>query len=141
MDDHSISLILSSIVKLTPMDERVDVMFNERLLDVYPDVYRLFVFDVPPAERKLILTISLVLDQLRHFGAIFPAVKALAQSNKTFRLVEMHYDALGETLIWTLRRSLGARFCCDLERAWRNALSRSPRQMRVVAGPDWQTPR
>lgn len=136
MDDRSISLMLSSIVKLMLMVERVDVMFNERLLDIYPDVYRLFVFDIPPAERKFTLTIGIVMDQLRHYGAILPAVKALAESNKTFRLVEMHYDALAETLIWTLRRSLGDSFRCDVERAWRNALSSCPRQMRVVAGRD-----
>ncbi len=140
MDDRSISLILSNIAKLMQMAERVDVMFNERLLDVHPDVYRLFVFDIPPAERKLTLAICRLMDQLRYHGAILPAVKALAQSNKTFRLVEMNYDALGETLIWTLRRSLGASFRCDVERAWRKALSRSPRQMRVVVGRDGQTP-
>lgn len=137
MDEHTAFLIRSSIAKLTPMAERVDVLFNERLLDIYPDVYRLFALDISPEERKLTLTISIVLVHLGYFGAILPTVKALAPSHKIFRLVEMYYDALGETLIWTLRRSLGAAFSCEMERAWNSALSGSSRaRLRVVASRD-----
>ncbi|RTM07311.1 MAG: hypothetical protein EKK31_12060 [Hyphomicrobiales bacterium] len=137
MDEHTAFLIRSSIAKLTPMAERVDVLFNERLLDIYPDVYRLFALDISPEERKLTETISIVLVHLGYFGAILPTVKALAPSQRIFRLVEMYYDALGETLIWTLRRSLGAGFSSEVERAWNSALSRSSRaRLRVVASRD-----
>ncbi|MBN9547924.1 MAG: hypothetical protein J0H31_03315 [Alphaproteobacteria bacterium] len=137
MDEHTAFLIRSSIAKLTPMAERVDVLFNERLLDIYPDVFRLFALDISPEERKLTQTISIVLVHLGYFGAILPTVKALARSHKVFRLVEMYYDALGETLIWTLRRSLGAGFSSEVERAWNSALSRNSRaRLRVVASRD-----
>src|SRR3569832_227813 len=137
MDEHNAFLGRQSIAKLTPMAERVDMLFNERLLDIYPDVYRLFALDISPAERRLTQTISIVLLHLGYFGAILPSVKALARSRKIFRLVEMHYDALGETLIWSLRRSLGAGFSCEVERAWNIALSSSSRTgLRVVASRD-----
>jgi hypothetical protein len=63
------------------------------------------------------------------------AGRSTPRSHKIFRLVEMYYDALGETL--TLRRSLGAGFSCDVERAWNSALSSSSRaRLRVVASRD-----
>ena len=137
MDERSASLILSSVTKLMPMAERVDVLFNERLLDVYPDVYRLFALDIAPEERSLTQTIGLVLAHVRQFGAILPAVKALKRSRKMFGLVEMYYDALGETLIWTLRRSLGVGFSSEVERAWHSALGRSSRvRLMLIANRD-----
>lgn len=137
MHDRSAFLILSSVTKLMPMAERVDVLFNERLLDVYPDVYRLFALDIAPEERSLTRTIGLVLAHVRQSGAILPAVKALKRSRKIFGLVEMYYDALGETLIWTLRRSLGVGFSSEVERAWHSALGRGSRvRLTLIANRD-----
>lgn len=101
-------------------------MFNARLLDAHPDVYRLFVVDIEPQERRLVQTLRFVLGHLGLFGGILPTVRALACSHKVCRLIDAHYEALRETLIWTLRRSLGAGFSVEVERAWHDALFGTP---------------
>ncbi len=122
MDQCSLSLIENSIDKLEPIAEHVDAMFAARLLDTYPDVYRLFAIDIEPQARRLLPTLKLVVNSLPSFGALLPAVRALAYSRKVCRMVDANYQPIGETLLWTLRRSLGRSFTGEVERAWHRIL-------------------
>lgn len=122
MDERSITLISSSFAKLGSVAEQADALFNARLLDTWPDVYRLFAADIEPEERSLVKTLRLVLGRVGTCGAILPAVRTLAPFHKVCALVDAHYDSIGQTLIWTLRRSLGANFTAEVERAWHDAL-------------------
>lgn len=97
-------------------------MFNVRLLDTHPDVYRLFVMDIELADRRLTNALAHILGHVRQCGAIAPTVTILARSHRVFRLIERHYEARAKTLVWTLRRSLGDGFTVDVERAWMGAL-------------------
>jgi len=122
MDERANCLVVASLKNLIPMTEQADAMFNARLLETYPDVYRVFASDFGPQERSFTRTIRLILGHLRCFGEIASTVKVLAQSDRICRLVDLHYQALAETLMWTLRRSLGATFTIEVERAWMGAL-------------------
>ncbi len=46
MDARSMSLIRDSLAKLIPIAGQADALFNVRLLDTYPDLYRLFATDI-----------------------------------------------------------------------------------------------
>ncbi|MFJ6322007.1 MULTISPECIES: hypothetical protein [unclassified Rhizobium] len=122
MDQYTLSLIEQSLDQLDPVSDGVDTMFAHRLLDAYPDVYRLFAIDLEPQARKLLPTLRLMVDELPRFGALLPSVRALAYSRKICRMVDAHYQPISETLLWTLRRSLGCRFTNEVERAWRETL-------------------
>lgn len=122
MDPRSRSLILTNIVALFPIAQRADAMFANRLLETYPDIYRLFAMEIEPQERSLVLTLRLMFGNSRHFGELLPVVQELARSRGIYRLIEPHYRALAETLLWTLRRSLGPGFTIEAERAWQRVL-------------------
>jgi len=122
MDDRAISLVLKSFTELIPIAEQADAMFNARLLETCPDIYRLFAEDVEPEDRKLVRTLRLVFGHIGRFGAILPTVRTLASSHRVCRLIDAHYRELTRTLMWTLRRSLGDRFTVEVERAWHDAL-------------------
>lgn len=126
MDQRSRSLILTNIVALFPIAEQADAMFANRLLETYPEIYRLFALELGSQERSLVLTLRLLFGNSRHFGEVLPIVKELARSHRIGRLIEPHYGALAETLLWTLRRSLGLGFTIEAERAWQRALDRHP---------------
>lgn len=134
MDERAMSLVLASLRSLIPKIEQADAMFNARLLETYPDIYRRFAMDIEPQERSPVQTLGLLLGHMGRFGAIAPAVKALAPSRKVCRLIDAHYEALAETLMWTLRRSLGATFTAEVERAWCGALWGVSRVKSVAAG-------
>ncbi|KAB2680895.1 hypothetical protein [Brucella pseudintermedia] len=122
MEERTISLIQSSLDGLGPISQKAEDLFHRRLLDSYPEVYRLFFMDTEPEDRRLVHLLGYVSGHIRHTGAIAATVRILAQSNKVFRLIEAHYEALAETLIWTLRRSLTDSFTNEVERAWMRAL-------------------
>ena len=126
MNDRSRSLILTNIVALFPIAEQADAMFAHRLLETYPEVYRLFALQVEPQERSLVLTLRLMFGNSRHFGELRPIVQELARSHGIYRLIEPHYQVLAETLLWTLRRSLGSGFTSEAERAWQRVLDGHP---------------
>ena len=126
MDQRSRSLILTNIVALFPIAEQADAMFANRLLETYPEIYRLFALELGPQERSLVLTLRLMFGNSRHFGELLPIVQELARSHRIYRLIEPHYRALAETLLWTLRRSLGSGFTIEAERAWQHTLDGDP---------------
>lgn len=122
MNQRSFFLIQESVRSLVPIAEQADTLFARRLLDTYPDTYRLFAIDLEPQARKFVPTLALVVNEIPSFGSMLLAVRALARSRQVCRLVEAHYGAVGATLIWTLRRCLGENFTRDVERAWHEAL-------------------
>lgn len=132
MEERTISLIQSSLDDLSPVSQEAEDLFHGRLLDSYPEVYRLFFMDTEPEERRLVNLLGFVSRHLPHTGAMAATVKVLAQSDKVFRLIEAHYEALAETLIWTLRRSLTDSFTIEVERAWMRALWGTSRSRPMV---------
>lgn len=121
MNKNSVDIIQGSFEQLVPIADQVDAMFNARLLDTHPEVYRIFVLDVEPHARKLVQALAPVVRNLNKVGGIRPAMRELAHQQKVYRVAETYYQAIEATLIWTLRRSLGASFTGDVERAWINA--------------------
>uniref|UniRef100_A0A9E7ZRT2 Globin domain-containing protein n=1 Tax=Bosea sp. NBC_00436 TaxID=2969620 RepID=A0A9E7ZRT2_9HYPH len=136
MDHRSRSLILTNIVALFPIAEQTDATFANRLLETYPEVYRLFAMEIASQERSLVLTLRLMFGNSRQFEEVLPIVQELARSHRIYRLIEPHYQALAETLIWTLRRSLGTGFTGEAERAWLRALDGYPRPVRMSSPAD-----
>ncbi|GLI94261.1 globin domain-containing protein [Methylocystis echinoides] len=141
MEKSAISEGLACIHDLCPISRSADAMFSVRLLDTYPDVYRLFALDIEPRDRRLMHVLGLVVAHVRDFGAVSPTVTALARSHAVFRLIETHYEAIAETLIWTLRRSLGEKFTIEAERAWLSALWRAKRADVLGASKDTERSR
>lgn len=117
MEKSAISEVLACIHDLCPIGQSADAIFGVRLLDTYPDIYRLFAMDIEPRDRRLMHVLGLVVAHVRNFEAVSPTVTALARSHKVFRLIAAHYEAIAETLIWELRRRLGERFTTETERA------------------------
>lgn len=122
MNERAMSLVLANFGALVPKLEQADAMFGARLLETYSDVYRRFAMDIEPQERSPVRTLGLLLGQSGRFEAMAHAGKAPAPSPEVCRLIEAHHEALADTLIWTLRRSLGAAFTAEAERAWCGAL-------------------
>lgn len=122
MDQCTLLLVEKSLDHLDSVSDGVETMFAHRLLDAYPEVYRLFAMDLEPQARRILPTLRLVMDEIPRFGALLPSVRALACSREICRMVDAHYQPISETLLWTLRRSLGCRFTNEVERAWREML-------------------
>lgn len=65
--------------------------------------------------------LALVVNGLDKLDVILPAVQQLARRHNNYGVVDAHYEAVGDTLLWTLRHGLGSDFTADVEAAWTEA--------------------
>ncbi len=53
--------------------------------------------------------------------SVLPAASALAKRHVDYGVKPAHYEPVGEALLWTLERGLGAQWSPQLAAAWRDA--------------------
>ena len=121
MKEQTVSLVQTSFRKLIPVADQVGAAFYARLFETYPAVRPMFAEDIGPQAKKLVQMLALVVNGLDKLDTIMPAVQQLARRHNGYGVVDAHYDAVGETLIGTLRSGLGEAFTPEVEAAWTQA--------------------
>jgi hemoglobin-like flavoprotein len=96
-------------------------LFYGRLFEIAPEVRQFFRHDMRKQGQKLMMTLALVVGNLKNLSAIMPAVKTLAVRHVDYGVVPAHYNHVGEALIWTLQRGLGEAFTSETKAAWLSA--------------------
>lgn len=118
MDATSSALVRESFGWVTPISEQAADIFYGRLFATNPDLKSLFKSDMKEQGRKLMATVSVVVNSLENFGDVLPAVEALAVRHAGYGVRSQDYDAVGSALIWTLAAGLGERFTDQHRAAW-----------------------
>jgi nitric oxide dioxygenase len=73
--------------------------------------------------RKLMATLAFVVNGLGNLETILPAAGALAKRHVDYGVKAADYAPVGEALLWTLERGLGAQWTTELAAAWGAAYS------------------
>jgi hemoglobin-like flavoprotein len=123
MTPKQIELVQASFARVAPIAEAAAGLFYERLFEIAPEVRPLFKGDMGEQGRKLIGMLAAVVNGLSNLETILPAAKALAVRHVTYGVKPGHYVPVGEALIWTLEKGLGADFTSDTRDAWLAAYS------------------
>ena len=118
MTPHQIDLVQSSFAKVAPIADAAAVLFYGRLFEIAPEVKPLFHGDMAEQRRKLMTTLGVVVNGLKNLDAVLPAARALAVKHVAYGVKAAHYAPVGEALIWTLDRGLGADFTSEVRSAW-----------------------
>lgn len=121
MNEQTIALVQTSFKKLVPIADQVGEAFYARLFESYPAVRPMFAQDIGLQSKKLVQMLALVVNGLDKLDTIMPAVQQLARRHNGYGVVDAHYDAVGDTLLWTLRHGLGGDFTPEVEAAWTDA--------------------
>ena len=121
MEENTVALVQASFKKLVPVADQVGAAFYARLFETYPAVRPMFAEDIGPQSKKLVQMLALVVNGLDRLDTILPAVQQLARKHNDYGVVDAHYDAVGDTLLWTLRQGLGDAFTPEVRRAWTDA--------------------
>ena len=121
MEEKTIRLVQDSFRRLVPIADQVGEVFYARLFATHPAVRPMFAEDASPQAKKLILMLSMVVNGLDKLDTIMPAVRQLAQRHRGYGVVDAHYEAVGETLLWTLRHGLAEHYTAEVEAAWTEA--------------------
>jgi nitric oxide dioxygenase len=111
-------LIQGSFAKVAPISEQAAALFYGRLFEIAPEARPLFRGDMDEQGRKLMATLAVVVNGLSNLDAVLPAASALAKRHVAYGVTPDHYAPVGEALIWTLERGLGAGWTQELAAAW-----------------------
>ncbi|MGO8834389.1 MAG: globin family protein [Roseiarcus sp.] len=118
MTPVQIDFVQSSFAKVVPIADVAADLFYRRLFEIAPEVKPLFHGDMREQGRKLMTTLGVVVNGLKNLDAIVPAARALAIRHVGYGVKAADYAPVGEALIWTLEKGLGAEFNAEVKSAW-----------------------
>ena len=115
--DH-VKLVQNSFAEIGPIADTAAALFYNRLFEIAPEVKTLFRGDMIEQGRKLMKTLTIVVNGLGNLDSILPAASALAKRHVAYGVRPTHYTPVGEALLWALERGLGSEWTPDLRSAW-----------------------
>ncbi|MEG4225413.1 adenylate/guanylate cyclase domain-containing protein [Microcoleus sp. N9_B2] len=116
-----VDLVQSSFAKIKPISEKAAELFYNRLFELEPSFRPLFKGDMKEQERKLMATLAIAVEGLRHPDKIIGPVQKLGRSHAGFGVKAEYYDIVGEALLWALAQGLGEEFTTPVRKAWEEA--------------------
>lgn len=96
----------------------VGTIFYTHLFKIAPDTRPLFPESLDAQGRKLVQTLSWILDHLDEPDDLVPAAENLARRHVVYGVTADQYEAVGAALISTLHEGLGDKFSKEDEAAW-----------------------
>lgn len=118
MTPREITLVQESFRKVAPISEQAAAIFYARLFELDPSLRALFHGNMAEQGRKLMQVLGFAVGGLTKLDDLVPAVRALGLRHAGYRVREAHYETVGEALLWTLARGLGASFTVEHQAAW-----------------------
>ncbi len=118
MTPDQIKLVQQSFAKVAPISEQAAELFYGRLFEIAPSVRAMFPSDMTEQRRKLMATLAIVVNGLSNLEMILPAASSLATRHVAYGAKAEHYPVVGEALLWTLEKGLGADWTPSVAKAW-----------------------
>jgi len=85
---------------------------------VAPSVRAMFPEDMTEQRKKMMGMLAAVVGGLSNLETILPAASALAKRHVAYGAKAEHYPVVGEALLWTLEKGLGADWTPEVAKAW-----------------------
>jgi hemoglobin-like flavoprotein len=111
-------LVQDSFALVAPIAEEAAALFYERLFQLDPGLRQLFSTDIREQGRKLMQMLAIAVNSLDNLSNLLPALHALGRRHVAYGVTPQHFAVVGEALLWTLERGLGAAFTTDVREAW-----------------------
>jgi len=118
LTSNDIALVRASFAQVVPIADTAADIFYDRLFTIAPSLRSMFPADMREQKRKLMQMIASTVDGLNNLDALVPTVKTLGARHAVYGVTASHYGTVGEALIWTLERGLGAAFTPEVRSAW-----------------------
>ena len=118
MTPEQIEMVQTTWAKVKPNAEAVAEMFYARLFELDPSLKSLFKGDMTEQGKKLMATLNLAVTSLTKLEEILPAVEDLGRRHVQYGVPEKSYQTVGQALLETLDKGLGAEFTPEVKTAW-----------------------
>jgi hemoglobin-like flavoprotein len=133
MTPDQIKLVQQSFAKVAPISDQAATIFYNRLFEVAPQVKAMFPENMTEQRKKLMATLSVVVNGLSDLPSILPAASALAIRHVSYGARREHYPVVGATLLYTLEKGLGEAWTPEVAAAWTAAYERLSNYMMAEA--------
>jgi nitric oxide dioxygenase len=121
MTPDQIKLVQDSFAKVAPISGKAAELFYGRLFEIAPQVRAMFPDDMSEQRKKLMATLTIVVQGLNNLDTILPAASALAKRHVSYGAEAAHYPVVGQALLWTLEQGLGPSWTPEVATAWTGA--------------------
>ena len=118
MNSQEIALIKSSFQKIAPVADQAAAIFYARLFELDPSLRALFRGDMAGQGRQLMQLLGLAVNGLDRLEVLAPVIRQLGMRHAGYAVRDGHYESVGEALLWTLGKGLGAEFTAEMQAAW-----------------------
>jgi hemoglobin-like flavoprotein len=136
VDAHQVELVQRSFEKAAKLGDKVAEIFYSELFAIDPSLRKMFKGDMPAQRQKLLSALTLVVRSLHNPEKILNPVKQLAVKHLDYGVEPVHYTYVGNALLRTLKKGLGADFTPELCDAWVEAFRMLAKVMKEAAYGD-----
>lgn len=133
MQQRDIALVKQSFEKAAGLGEKVAEIFYSELFSIDPSLRKMFAGDMRDQGRKLLSALTLVVRNLDKPDTIVPVAEKLAVQHLDYGVTYEHYTYVGNALLRTLKKGLGADFTPEVRNAWIAAYQLLADVMRAAA--------
>ncbi len=115
---HQIELVQKTYAVVAPIADDVAALFYRRLFEIDPSLESMFKGDMAAQRRKLMVMLTAAVKGLPRLDRLIPVLQDLGRRHADSGVDDRHYATVGEALLWTLEKGLGAEFTPDVKEAW-----------------------
>ncbi|MEJ2378950.1 MAG: globin family protein [Pseudolabrys sp.] len=133
MEARGIALVQDSFEKVSALGLQAAEIFYAELFAIDPSLRAMFSDDLEDQQKKLMAALSLVVRSLHTPEKITGTVEKLAVKHLDYGVKPEHYTYVGNALLRTLKKGLGAEFTPELCDAWTDAFRMLARIMKEAA--------
>lgn len=106
---------------VTLKGDDVALYFYSHLFVTHPELRDMFPLTMDAQRDRLVGALGRIVSNVDQLGEVVPYVEQLGRDHRRFTVVAEHYDAVGASLLWTLRHFLGDAWTADVARDWADA--------------------
>ncbi|GAA1231676.1 hypothetical protein GCM10009657_03970 [Oryzihumus leptocrescens] len=106
---------------VTQHGDDVALYFYAHLFVSHPELREMFPLAMEAQRDRLVGALGRVVSNVDELGEIVPYVEQLGRDHRRFGVIAEHYDAVGGSLLWTLKHFLGEEWTADVARDWADA--------------------
>lgn len=118
LTERDIAVVQGDWQKVERIADVAATLLYDRLFELDPELRLLFKTDMTEQKAKLLRMIGAAIYGLSDPELLAPILQYLGRKHVGFGVALHDYSTVGEALLWTLRRGLGADFGPESEVAW-----------------------
>jgi hemoglobin-like flavoprotein len=118
MTPQQIDKVQATWRAVAPIADTAAELFYERLFALDSQLRGIFPEDLGPQKKKLMTMLGRVVGSLKEPDKLVPMVRELGKRHVGYGVRSEDYDTVGEALLWTLERGLGAAWTQEARAAW-----------------------